>query len=96
MPTADKDRVGADLLAARIPPLYPPKFLAEHVLPDIGGVEVAASRMEISVRELREILTARKKIDGYVASKLATGTPFSREFWLNLQAAYDLSENAGV
>lgn len=88
--TPRQDQVGSDLLEAGIPPLFPPQFLAERVLPNLGGVDAAADAMNISPRELREILAGRKKIDVQVADRLATVTEFRPAFWTNLQEAYDL------
>jgi addiction module HigA family antidote len=87
-----RPRPGEALLAAGIRPIAPGVYLAERVLPHRGvTADQAADAMRISPGVFREILDQRRTVDGEIAEKLSGFTGLSPGFWLNMQAAFDLS-----
>ena len=77
-----------------IGPAIPPGeiLLAEFLKPlDIGQVE-AARRLEISLNRLNEIVLGKRSITADTALRLARLLKTSPQFWMRLQADWDLHE----
>lgn len=75
----------------QLPPVHPGEILKQDILPETGlSVTAAAKALGISRQMLHDILAERKPLSAVMCLKLARlfgGTP---EFWMRLQAAYDL------
>ncbi|HEX4889063.1 MAG TPA: HigA family addiction module antitoxin [Alphaproteobacteria bacterium] len=78
-------------LKNQLPPVHPGEILKQDILPESGlSVTAAAKALGISRQMLHDILAERKPLSAVMCLKLARlfgGTP---EFWMRLQAAYDL------
>jgi addiction module HigA family antidote len=79
------------MLADKIPPVHPGIVLLMEFL-DPWGVSQnkLAQHMGISTSRLNEIIRGRRGITGDTALRLGRATNTTPEFWLNLQALYDL------
>ena len=88
------DLVDAD--ARPVGPIHPGRILREEFLEPMG---ITAYRLakDIHVPQTRiaEILRGRRSITAETALRLSRYFGMSREFWINLQAHYDL-ERAGT
>lgn len=77
----------------QLPPVHPGEILKQDILPESGlSVTAAARALGISRQMLHDILAERKPLSAVMCLKLARlfgGTP---EFWMRLQAAYDLKQ----
>jgi antitoxin HigA-1 len=77
--------------ADKIPPVHPGEVLLEEFLKPLGvSQNQLAQHMEITPSRLNEIVRGRRGITGDTALRLARTTNTTPEFWLNLQALYDL------
>jgi antitoxin HigA-1 len=79
----------------RLPPVHPGEIIREDVLPEVGlSVTGAAKALGVSRQMLHAILAERKPLSAVMClkiSRLVGGTP---EFWMRLQADYDLKKAA--
>jgi len=76
---------------AKIPPVHPGEVLLEEFLKPWGvSQNRLAHHMGINTNRLNEIVRGRRGITGDTALRLARATHTTPEFWLNLQALYDL------
>ena len=74
-------------------PVHPGTILLEEVLAPLGlGVSAAAGRLGISRVTLSRILNGRAGISAQVAIRLEKAGVGKAATWVNLQAAYDLSQ----
>lgn len=73
------------------PPVHPGEILSEDLMQPLG-IETPdlARALKIPAARLRDIISDRRAIDTNVALRLARYFDSTPEFWLNLQAAYDL------
>lgn len=79
------------MLANKIPPVHPGEVLLEEFLKPWGvSQNRLAQHMGITTTRLNEIGRGRRGITGDTALRLARVTNTTPEFWLNLQALYDL------
>jgi addiction module HigA family antidote len=75
----------------KIPPVHPGEVLLEEFLKPWGvSQNRLAQHMGINTNRLNEIVRGRRGITGDTALRLARATNTTPEFWLNLQALYDL------
>ena len=75
----------------KIPPVHPGEVLAEEFLKPWGmSQNRLAQYMGITTARLNDIIHGRRGITGDSALRLARATHTTPEFWLNLQALYDL------
>ncbi len=75
----------------KIPPVHPGEVLWEEFLKPWGlSQNRLAQHMGITTGRLNEIVRGRRSITGDTALRLARATKTTPEFWLNLQALYDL------
>jgi addiction module HigA family antidote len=79
------------MLANKIPPVHPGEVLLEEFLKPWGlSQNRLAHHMGITTNRLNEVVRGRRGITGDTALRLARATNTTPEFWLNLQALYDL------
>ena len=75
----------------KIPPVHPGEVLLEEFLkPWNISQNNLAQHMGITTTRLNDIVRGRRGISGDTALRLARATNTTPEFWLNLQALYDL------
>ena len=75
----------------KIPPVHPGEVLLQEFLNPWGvSQNQLAKCMGISTSRLNDIIRARRGITGDTALRLGRVTNTTPEFWLNLQALYDL------
>ncbi len=75
----------------KIPPVHPGEVLLEEFLKPWGlSQNQLAQHMGITAARLNEVVRGRRSVTGDTALRLARVTNTTPEFWLNLQAQYDL------
>jgi addiction module HigA family antidote len=75
----------------KIPPVHPGEVLLEEFLKPWGvSQNRLAKHMGITPARLNEIVRGRRGITGDTALRLALATRTTPEFWLNLQALFEL------
>lgn len=73
-------------------PMHPGEFLREVVVPGAGLPKSRiAARLRLSRQTLYDILNERAPVTAQVAMRLGRLFGNSPQFWLNLQAEYDVS-----
>ena len=91
MPTKSRSKIIArdpDWLGPAVPP---GEMLLEEVLKPMGiGQVEAARRLEISLNRLNEIVLGKRGITADTALRLARLFKTSAQFWMRLQADWDL------
>ena len=95
MPTMSRARTITDgprsVLDLKRPPTLPGEMLLEEFLRPSGLTQVeAARRMQIPLNRLNEIIRGRRGITADTALRLARLFKMSPEFWMGLQADWDL------
>jgi addiction module HigA family antidote len=71
--------------------VHPGEILKEDVLPSVGlSVTAAAKALGVSRQMLHDILSKRKPLSAVMCLKIARLVGGSPEFWMRLQASYDL------
>jgi antitoxin HigA-1 len=71
----------------------PGRILLEEFLLPAGLTQVeAARRMGVPLNRLNEIVRGRRAITADTAIRLASLFDMSAEFWMNLQASWDLHQ----
>jgi len=75
-------------------PTHPGEVLQEEFLSPLGITQVAlADHLGVSVQRINELVRGKRGITPETAWLLAFALDTTPEFWLNLQAAYDLAES---
>ena len=75
----------------KIAPVHPGEILLEEFLRPLGiSQNQLAKHLSVNVSRVNDIVRARRGITGNTALRLARATNTTPEFWLNLQALYDL------
>ncbi len=75
-------------------PTHPGEILLEEFLRPLGHTQVAlAEHVGVPVQRINEIVRGKRGITPETAWLFAEAFGTSPEFWLNLQAAYDLTRN---
>lgn len=73
-------------------PTHPGEVLEEEFLKTLGITQVAlAEHIGVSVQRVNELVRGKRGMTPDTAWLLAQAFNTSPEFWLNLQAAYDLA-----
>ena len=84
----------------RLPPVHPGEIIREDVLPEVGlSVTAAAKALGVSRQMLHDILAERKPLSAIMCLKISRLLGSTAEFWMRLQADYDLkkaAQNRGV
>lgn len=74
-------------------PTHPGEVLEEEFLKALGITQVAlAEHIGVSVQRVNELVRGKRGMTPDTAWLLAQAFGTSPEFWLNLQAAYDLAQ----
>ena len=84
-----------------LPPVHPGEILREDLMAPLGlSINRLARDLHVPVNRVSEIVNGRRGITADTALRLARYFGSTPEFWLNLQAGYDLQrasrEVAGV
>ena len=75
----------------RLRPVHPGEILKEDVLVTMGlSANALARELRVPVTRISEILHGRRAITADTALRLARYLGTTAQFWLNLQASYDL------
>ena len=75
----------------RLPPVHPGEILREDLMrPMRLSINRLARDLRVPVNRVSEIVNGRRGITADTALRLARYFGSTAEFWLNLQAAYDL------
>lgn len=75
----------------RLPPVHPGEILREEVLVPLGlSANGLARELRVPVTRINEILHGRRSITADTALRLARYLGTTAQFWMNLQARYDL------
>jgi addiction module HigA family antidote len=83
--------------ATTIQPMHPGQMIKEDWLADYGLTQYAlANALKIPHSRLTDIIKGRRGITADTALRLARFYGNSAQFWLNLQAQYDLSVADGA
>ena len=76
-----------------LPPIHPGEILKEDILPAAGlSVTAAAKALGVSRQMLHDILGERRPLSAVMCLKLSRLFGSTPEFWMRLQAAYDLKK----
>jgi antitoxin HigA-1 len=79
----------------RLPPVHPGEIIREDVLPEAGlSVTDAAKALGVSRQMLHDILAERKPLSAVMCLKISRLLGSTPEFWMRLQADYDLKKAA--
>ena len=75
----------------RLPPVHPGEILSEDLLKPLGiSLNRLGRDLRVPVTRVSEIVHGRRSITADTALRLARYFDTTPEFWMNLQAAYDL------
>jgi addiction module HigA family antidote len=78
-----------------LPPVHPGEIIREDILPEVSlSVTATARALGVSRQMVHDILAGRKPLSAVMCLKVARlfgGTP---EFWMRMQAEYDLKRAA--
>jgi addiction module HigA family antidote len=78
-----------------LPPVHPGEILREDVLPEVGlSVTAAAKALGVSRQMVHDILAERRPLSAVMCLKFARLLGSTPEFWMRLQAEYDLKKAA--
>ena len=77
--------------AHRLPPVHPGEILREDLLKPLGiSVNRLGRDLRVPVTRMSEIVNGRRGVTADTALRLARYFGTTPEFWMSLQAAYDL------
>jgi addiction module HigA family antidote len=75
-------------------PTHPGEILQEEFLSPLGITQVAlAAHIGVPVQRINELVRGKRGVTPDTAWLLGQAFDTTPEFWLNLQAAYDLAES---
>jgi addiction module HigA family antidote len=75
----------------KIPPIHPGEILHEEFLKPMGISQYRLAKdISVAARRINEIVHGKRAITADTALRLGRYFKMSPEFWLNLQAIYDL------
>ncbi len=76
-----------------LPPVHPGEIIKQDILPSAGlSVTAAAKALGVSRQMLHDILAERKPLSAVMCLKVSRLFGSTPEFWMRLQAAYDLKK----
>ena len=76
----------------RLPPVHPGEILREDLLKPLGiSINRLGRDLRVLVTRMSEIVNGRRGITADTALRLARYFGTTPEFWMNVQAAYDLN-----
>lgn len=75
----------------RLPPVHPGEVLHEDLMKPLGiSINRLARELRVPVNRMSEIVNGRRGITADTALRLARYFATTPEFWMNLQAGFDL------
>jgi addiction module HigA family antidote len=75
----------------RLPPVHPGEILREDLMAPLAlSINRLARDLRVPVTRVSEIVNGRRSITADTALRLARYFSMTPEFWVSLQAAYDL------
>ena len=75
-------------------PTHPGEILLEEFLTPLGQTQVAlAEHLGVPVQRINEVVRGKRGVTPGTAWLLAQALNTTPEFWLNLQASYDLARS---
>lgn len=75
----------------RLPPVHPGEILREDMMKPLGiSINRLGRDLRVPVTRMSEIVNGRRRITADTALRLGRYLGTTPEFWMNLQAAYDL------
>jgi addiction module HigA family antidote len=75
----------------QLPPVHPGEILREDLMvPHALSINALARGLKVPVTRMSEIVNGRRSITADTALRLARYFGMTPQFWMNLQAAYDL------
>src|SRR5579862_2428561 len=78
-----------------LPPVHPGEIIKEDVMPSVGlSVTAAAKALGVSRQMVHDILAGRKPLSAVMCLKVSRLFGSTPEFWIRLQADYDLKKAA--
>ena len=78
-----------------LPPVHPGEIIREDILPEAGlSVTAAAKALGVSRQMVHDILAERKPLSAVMCLKISRLFGSTPEFWMRLQAEYDLRKAA--
>jgi antitoxin HigA-1 len=78
-----------------LPPVHPGEILREDILPEVGlSVTATAKALGVSRQMVHAILAERKPLSAVMCMKVSRLLGSTPEFWMRLQADYDLKKAA--
>ena len=78
-----------------LPPVHPGEIIREDILPETGlSVTATAKALGVSRQMVHEILAGRKPLSVIMCMKVSRLFGSTPEFWMRLQADYDLKKAA--
>jgi addiction module HigA family antidote len=76
----------------KMPPVHPGEVLREDLMMPLGLTASSLARaLKVPVTRLSEIINGRRAVNADTALRLSRYFGTTPEFWVNLQATYDLS-----
>ncbi|MDP8978973.1 MAG: HigA family addiction module antitoxin [Acidobacteriota bacterium] len=76
-----------------LPPVHPGEIIREDVLPETGlSAAAAAKALGVSRQMMHDILGERKPLSAVMCLKFSRLFGSTPEFWIRLQAEYDLKK----
>src|SRR6267378_7352984 len=76
-----------------LPPVHPGEIIREDILPEVGlSVTAVAKALGVSRQMVHDILAERKPLSAVMCLKISRLFGSTPEFWMRLQAAYDLKK----
>ena len=79
------------MTANKISPIHPGEILKEEFLDEIGISQYKLAKdINVSARRINEIVHCKRSITADTALRLGRYFGMSPQFWINLQAHYDL------
>lgn len=82
---------GRSKVGNRMAPVHPGEILREEVLAPLGlSVHALARELRVPATRMSEIVHGRRSITADTALRLARYLGTTAQFWMNLQASYDL------
>src|SRR5216684_4024853 len=78
-----------------LPPVHPGEIIREDILPEAGrSVTAVAKALGVSRQMVHDILAERRPLSAVMCLKVARLFGSTPEFWIRLQAEYDLKKAA--
>ncbi|ODS29756.1 MAG: hypothetical protein SCARUB_05141 [Candidatus Scalindua rubra] len=75
----------------KIPPIHPGEILLEEFMKPMGLTQYRVAKdINVPPRRINEIVHKKRNISANTALRLGRYFNMSAEFWMNLQARYDL------